>query len=189
MHGDKCHFCKPAMDKVQAIAQDLHCMQDSSDCELHFSEEYSHPILLQHFPLFRKNDEECHGNDPDLLENPKDKQKPFQPTWDCLSQESSNFLLNNIRPRLVLSGHTHNGCRKLHGLPDGRKIPEWSVASFSWRNRNNPVIVMATLTPDEFVLDKCFLPHESTVINMYIFGLVCIGVYAILTRRKFFRRF
>ena len=116
MHGDNCSFCKPAKEKVKSIAQDLQCMQDKSNCELEFSEEFSHPVVLQHFPMFRKSDNECHGSDPDLLTDPNDKSKLFKPQWDCLSKESSDFLLEQIRPRLILSGHTHHGCKILHSL-------------------------------------------------------------------------
>ena len=115
--------------------------------------------------------------------------KIYRPQWDCLSEQSSKLLLEKIKPRLVLSGHTHHGCKNLHTLPNGRKVPEWSVASFSWRNRNNPVIVLATLTQQEFVLNKCYLPQESTVINIYILGSFLIFLYAIANRRKIFRRF
>ena len=115
--------------------------------------------------------------------------KIYRPQWDCLSEQSSKLLLEKIKPRLVLSGHTHHGCKNLHTLPNGRKVPEWSVASFSWRNRNNPVVVLATLTQKEFVLNKCYLPQESTVINIYILGSFFIFLYAIANRRKIFRRF
>ena len=134
------------------------------------------------------SDENCH-DEPDVLSNPKEKKRPFRPQWDCLSKDSSDFLLEKFNPRLIISGHTHHGCRQLHKFQD-HKIPEWSVASFSWRNRNNPVIVLATLTQDEFVLNKCFLPHESTVINVYIVGSILIVIYCILnSRRKLSRRF
>ena len=188
MHGDNCYFCAPAMKKVKNLAKELKCMK-TKECEVVHQEDYSRPILLQHFPLFRKSDAECHSNDPDELQNPEEKSKEFKAQWDCLSEESSKFLLEKIKPRLVLSGHTHHGCKILHSLKNGRKVPEWSVASFSWRNRNNPVIVLATLTPDEFVLDKCFLPEENTILNIYFFGSVLIIVYALVTRRKFTRRF
>ncbi len=188
MHGDKCYFCAPASEKVKEISQELQCMK-SKDCDLVYAEEYSRPILLQHFPLYRKSDAECHSNDPDVISDPEEKAKPFKPQWDCLSQNASQLLLQSIKPRLILSGHTHHGCQILHDLSQGQKVPEWSVASFSWRNRNNPVIVLATLTSDEFVLNKCFLPEENVVINLYILGSIVIALYAFCTRRKFFRRF
>ena len=121
-----------------------------------------------------------------------DKTNRFRPQWDCLSETSSKFLLSAIKPRLVFSGHTHHGCRTLHKIEvDGADVtvPEWSVSSFSWRNRNNPAFVLARIRPHEFVLNKCYLPEEETVIAVYKIGGVLIFLYVILTRRKFIRRF
>ena len=202
MHGDSCNFCQPAVSKVNELAREIHCLNKKdklpeanfqSECEfINYSEDYSRPILLQHFPLFRISDENCH-DEPDVLSNPKEKKRPFRPQWDCLSKDSSDFLLEKFNPRLIISGHTHHGCRQLHKFQDHNtmvhKIPEWSVASFSWRNRNNPVIVLATLTQDEFVLNKCFLPHESTMINVYIVGSILIVIYCILNSRRKLSRF
>ena len=176
MHGDECYFCAPAMQKVKDLSKQLDCMK---------KKEFSKPILLQHFPLFRENDEDCH-DDPDVLTDPEEKSKPFKPKFDCLSRNSTEHLLENIRPRLVLSGHTHHGCKINHTLKDSEKVPEWSVASFSWRNRNNPVIILGTFTQNEYVLNKCFLPHESTVIIIYVCGIILIAFFA---QQKFFGRF
>ena len=47
------------------------------------------------------------------------------------------------------------------------KIPEWSVSSFSWRNRNNPTFLLARITNKDFAVEKCFMPEEVTVIFLY----------------------
>jgi hypothetical protein len=42
--------------------------KSQNTCELTYPEDaYSRPILLQHFPLFRENDRECH-DEPDVLQ-------------------------------------------------------------------------------------------------------------------------
>jgi len=66
-------------------------------------------------------------------------------------------------------------------------IEEWSVASFSWRNRNNPNFLLAKITQDQVALSKCYLPEEDSVITLYLFGLVSILIYCFLTRRRFVR--
>jgi hypothetical protein len=81
--------------------------------------------------------------EPDSAEG-EEKTKLFRPQWDCLSEDSSRFLLDSLKPRLVMSGHTHHGCRTLHAS-DELKVPEWSVSSFSWRNRNDPTFVLAQI--------------------------------------------
>ncbi|XP_066482671.1 metallophosphoesterase 1 isoform X2 [Tiliqua scincoides] len=72
-------------------------------------------------------------------------------------------LLWWFHPRLILSGHTHSACEVLHN----GEIPEISVPSFSWRNRNNPSFIMGSITSRDFSLYKCFLPCENTVIIIY----------------------
>ena len=240
MHGDSCFLCSKAVDALGKVSDELECMKDKEACRSRMEEQegrsrlvnsvkgdvYSRPILLQHFPLFRKSDAEC-GDDPDVAP-PREKRKPFRPLWDSLSESSSHLLLKKLQPRFVISGHTHHGCKVKHKVmikaSDSRlKFPfaqenqkeaiyndeddepvdvltddeetvedmveEWSVASFSWRNRNNPNFLLAKITNDDVALSKCYLPEEDTVITIYIFGGVFILFYAFMTRRKFVRRF
>uniref|UniRef100_A0A8C9DAU5 Metallophosphoesterase 1 n=1 Tax=Panthera leo TaxID=9689 RepID=A0A8C9DAU5_PANLE len=90
----------------------------------------------------------------------------------------SRELLWWLRPRLVLSGHTHSACEVLHGAG----TMEISVPSFSWRNRNNPSFIMGMLTPTEYALAKCYLPYENTVLATYC---VAIGFLVVLMLAHF----
>uniref|UniRef100_A0A7N5KQS7 Metallophosphoesterase 1 n=1 Tax=Ailuropoda melanoleuca TaxID=9646 RepID=A0A7N5KQS7_AILME len=85
----------------------------------------------------------------------------------------SRKLLWWLRPRLILSGHTHSACEVLHGA----EVPEISVPSFSWRNRNNPSFIMGSMTPTEYALAKCYLPYEDTVLATYC---VAAGLLVVL---------
>ncbi|GFN98278.1 metallophosphoesterase 1-like, partial [Plakobranchus ocellatus] len=107
----------------------------TQNCEKHKHSKYSQPILLQHFPMYRRSDADCHTLDsaPE-----SEKYAVFREKYDCLDQRSTNLLLSLLEPRLVVSGHTHHGCFRT--LPGG--IPEWTVSSFSWRNRDNPTFLM-----------------------------------------------
>ena len=50
--------------------------------------EYSKPVVLQHFPLYRKSDDDC---EEDVDSTPKSlKSLKFRPKWDCLSEDASN---------------------------------------------------------------------------------------------------
>lgn len=49
-------------------------------------------------------------------------------------------LFDWINPRLIISGHTHHGCYRIHD--DG--TPEWTVSSFSWRNKKNPTFLLVS---------------------------------------------
>lgn len=63
------------------------------------------------------------------------KNERFRERWECLSQEATYQLLNQLRPRIAISGHTHHGCTR--PLPNGDGI-EITIPSFSWRNKENP---------------------------------------------------
>ncbi|XP_043395824.1 metallophosphoesterase 1 isoform X3 [Chelonia mydas] len=150
LEGDGCTVCSRAEAKLMKLSHKLNCSQ-------------------QHYPLYRRNDAECAGEDSAL---PEEKNIPFKEKYDVLSREASQKLLWWFHPRLILSGHTHSACEVLHN----GKIPEISVPSFSWRNRNNPSFIMGSITPTDFSLYKCFLPLESRVVTIYCIAGALLGV-------------
>lgn len=165
MEGDGCTLCRTAEAKLVALSHRLNCsLQEPNHPQKRCSDAEkppaSKPILLQHYPLYRKSDAECSGED---AAPPEEKNIPFKEKYDVLSQEASQKLLWWFRPRLILSGHTHSACQVLHT----GGIPEISIPSFSWRNRNNPSFIMGSITATDFSLHKCFLPRESRVFAIY----------------------
>ncbi|XP_034374464.1 metallophosphoesterase 1 isoform X1 [Arvicanthis niloticus] len=164
MEGDGCTICSEEEAELREISRKLNCSQEqvqgSSQCDHEPRLPLSAPVLLQHYPLYRASDANCSGED---AAPPEEKNVPFEEKYDVLSREASQKLLWWLRPRLVLSGHTHNACEVLH--PGG--APEVSVPSFSWRNRNNPSFIMGSLTSRDYALSKCYLPFEDTVLTMY----------------------
>lgn len=111
----------------------LHCAKTGNKgrCEGKIK-NYSRPILLQHYPLYRQSDTEC--NDEDAAPYPI-KVERFRENWECLSKVATTQLLKQIQPRLALSGHTHHGCTRTLESGDGIEI---TIPSFSWRNKKNP---------------------------------------------------
>lgn len=169
MLGDNCILCSQAKQELSDVSKELSCLKDDTECDLDYDymNKYSRPILLQHFPLHRYSDSECYEGDG----APRDKKhRPFNSNGDCLSKNSTELLLDLFQPRCILSAHTHNGCKVYHGE---EKVPEWSVSSFSWKNRNNPTFILGMITPHEAALSKCFTPEESTVRNTYYLGATC----------------
>ena len=61
---------------------------------------------MSHYPLYRTSDEHC--SEPDEAP-PEEKSKLFREGWDCLTRKASELLMETLKPRLILSGHTHNG--------------------------------------------------------------------------------
>ncbi|XP_027994758.2 metallophosphoesterase 1 isoform X3 [Eptesicus fuscus] len=196
LEGDGCNICSEAEAELMGISHKLNCSREQEQrpgqCGDGQPLPASAPVLLQHFPLYRPSDANCSGED---AAPPGEKGIPFKERYDVLSREASQKLLWWLRPRLVLSGHTHSGCEVLHGAG----VPEVSVPSFSWRNRNNPSVIMGSLTPTEYALAKCYLPLEDTVLITYcaaagflvVLVLVRLGLLAspVLFGYKLLRKF
>ena len=96
----------------------------------------------------------------------------------------SDYILSTLRPRLILSGHTHYSCHYRHEKYD---VTEITVSTFNWRNRDDPSFVLALIDKDLPVgsgdergphpnirLQRCYLPSESTVVGTYCVGAVVV---------------
>lgn len=182
MEGDRCSICGSAEHELKRLGRKFRCQEgEKNKCTpIPNLPPNTRPVLLQHMPLYRQSEEVCAGPDSPP---PWEKSVPNREKWECLSKESTNKLFKWLNPRIILDGHTHHGCYVLHG----DQVPEWTVASFSWRNRNNPSFLLATFTPNNFAVTKCYLPEESTVIFIYIISGIALLLWIILTRRRFFR--
>ncbi|XP_015173959.1 PREDICTED: metallophosphoesterase 1 [Polistes dominula] len=176
LEGDGCFLCKSTEIAINKIAEQLQCAKGKHNNCTKSKDKlsiYSRPILLQHYPLYRVSDEIC--NEPD--EAPREiKSLQFRERWECLSKEASKQLLDILNPRLVIDGHTHYGCRRIHK----DDILEFTIPSFSWRNINNPSFLLGIFTPNNFSLSKCYMPVESTVILIYSTNIAGIFVYLII---------
>ncbi|XP_967729.2 metallophosphoesterase 1 [Tribolium castaneum] len=179
LEGDGCFLCQPAEHQLSRIEKKLKCTKGdySGKCDSKL-DIYSKPILMQHYPLYRKSDMEC--DDFDAAPDPI-KRERFRETWECLSKEATTQLLNQIKPRLALSGHTHHGCTR--PLPNGDGI-EITLPSFSWRNKENPNFGLGVFTPNNYAFTKCEMPKEFTVIILYIIGVIILLLWLLCTRYK-----
>ncbi|TMS09452.1 Metallophosphoesterase 1 [Larimichthys crocea] len=157
LHGDGCPICQSVEKELIKLSRDLNCSLQSSQsgggltdsCEGSQLYPPTSPIMLQHYPLYRVSDAGCTGLD---AAPPEERHLLFREKYDVLSKEASQRLLQWFKPRLILSGHTHSGCEVLHD----NKYPEVSVPSFSWRNRNNPSFILASVSPGSYALSKVF---------------------------------
>ncbi|KFD54496.1 hypothetical protein M514_04643 [Trichuris suis] len=199
MENDGCTLCNYAIYKLLNVNRTLHCVKErrhGESCGASNLTTYVQPVLLQHFPLYRKSDALCQESDAAPYYQ---RHKKMRQSWECLSKASSLLLLEQLQPRAVFSGHTHHGCVTMHS---SLRIPEWSVSSFSWRNTNNPSVLLVTFTRRGVFVTKCLLPRESTVIALYVITILysCISmkqhvfrwlralkVHAIQILRLFFR--
>ncbi|XP_022255101.1 metallophosphoesterase 1-like [Limulus polyphemus] len=92
-------------------------------------------------------------------------------------------IIKLLNPRVMFSGHTHHGCFSQHW----EGIPEWTLPSFSWRNKKNPSFMLGIFTPNNYSLRKCYMPVENTVFMLYFVGGSLIVVWLIMkVRRQWF---
>lgn len=162
-------------------------------------------FVLQHFPLFRKSDSIC--TEPDAPPLPE-RNKLFRPKIDALSKEATEYLVRQIKPRAVFGGHTHHGClvQHLYKQYDDIEFLEYSVPSFSWRNRPDPKYLLVgisimkslkylknlelcllctftfslfqvSITPNSYKTIKCALPTETTLALTAVILIVLLIIY------------
>ncbi|VDM25635.1 unnamed protein product [Toxocara canis] len=153
MEGDGCRLCDEAEQQLMRLVRRFEC-----------------PIVMQHFPLYRESDRRC-ADEPDAAPEPL-KSEPFREKWECLSAESTELLLKALKPRAVFAGHTHFGCQTW--WPSPFLLWEWTVPSFSWRNTRQPALLLASVSPQELVVNKCLLPNEITVIRIYFAAAIAV---------------
>lgn len=191
LHGDGCSVCSRVEKHVESISSALKTDQKESDPGQDINGHNisgadggisTGPVLLLHLPLYRADDNACTsldlprcapwhdlegsclkvGSAPPLVLPHEELHKVGQ---DVLSYKSSTQVLQSFRPRLVLSGHTHRWCDRLHA--DGTR--EVTVPSLSWRNRDDPSFAFLTFHANSsFTIHRCMLAHESTVILLYV---------------------
>ncbi|XP_078609209.1 metallophosphoesterase 1-like [Branchiostoma floridae x Branchiostoma japonicum] len=187
---DGCFMCAAAEDQLKDISFSLNCSRDlggeendgKMQCRNAQKLPNTAPILLMHYPLYRNSDANCTGPDsaPD-----SEKYTTFKARYDVVSKSASQKLLWWLQPRLVLTAHIHHGCVVHH--PDGTL--EHTLPSFSWRNRNNPSFLMASIHPTGYSLTKCFLPEESSVIVLYVISILLMLIWTcskVRQRRRVF---
>lgn len=179
-----CTFCERAKHEIRMLNERLTLNKEKSNCreenDVVRCKTNGNAVLLQHFPLYRKNETMCIGEDGPSkhLQDIENKE-----SWDVLSEESTDFILQMINPAFVLSGHAHHGC-----FVNRKGTWELSVPSFSWRNINNPSIVLGVFDDAEIILQKCYLPKESTVINLYIAAALFFIIFNFIQLKKYFHK-
>ncbi|KAJ1368930.1 hypothetical protein KIN20_030290 [Parelaphostrongylus tenuis] len=185
LHGDGCRLCHEAETEIENLAKELVCSK-KGHCHANVSyrfQPYRRPILLQHFPLFRLNDDDCLRDD-DFDYEDFTRNELYRPGWEALSEQSTQFLIEKFEPRAAFSGHTHRGCKRRWIKPV--EFWEYTVNSFSWRNGDRPTFLLATISEQDVLVNVCHLPHESTVIYVYsatgIILLLCLSYSTCLKR-------
>ncbi|KAH9665884.1 metallophos domain-containing protein [Citrus sinensis] len=129
-------------------------------------------VLLTHIPLYRRDETPCgpHRSSPiinqRIVRTGHSQEILYQ---NYITEESSNRLLDLIKPVLVLSGHDHDQCTVSHESnhehikEQGNLYPSFMLLSAS----NSALLNMSNL--EEAVLTRlCFLPMQTHIYIGYL---------------------
>lgn len=138
MEGDGCMLCERAERELIKISYQLECAQGVGNCDKipKIRGSYSHPIILQHYPFYRQSDKECQVTDVKTIEK-------YREGWEVLSKDASKLIHKLLKPRVGFSGHSHHYCQLQNQFMDN--MDEYTLASFSWRNKDNPSFLLVSL--------------------------------------------
>ncbi|KAG0501859.1 hypothetical protein HPP92_001931 [Vanilla planifolia] len=141
-----------------------------------------HLVLLTHIPLYRLDDTPVASS---VLQVSSIRELPFAGVnqgmtyQNYLTKESSDHLLNLIKPVLVLSGHDHDHCTVTHSTQFG-PIVEHTLGTISWQQGNlYPSFILLTVSPSNSMSSAiavstrlCFLPRQTHIYIWYLCQLV-----------------
>ncbi|XP_036329590.1 metallophosphoesterase 1 homolog [Rhagoletis pomonella] len=161
MLNDGCRFCNTALRDLNRISEQLTCLKNRKTCTdihaLKVHKTYSRPILMQHFPTYRKSDAACREHDAPNIEL-------FRENWEVLSKESTDLIGRLLLPRVAFAGHSHHYCFSINRFG----VEEYTVASFSWRNKVEPSFLMASFSASTYSVLKCDMLPQQHVYNIYM---------------------
>ncbi|KAL8235241.1 hypothetical protein R6Q59_021341 [Mikania micrantha] len=154
-----------------------------------FRDSLSPPrVLLTHIPLYRPDWTPCGSKRSSPIIN----QRISRATYDqeimyqnYLTEETTNKLLDSIKPVLVLSGHDHDQCTVTHLAKHGAVL-EQTLGTISWQQGNLYPSFML-LTASKLAVSNaskavsthlCLLPAQTFIYIWYIllFVVTCVVI-------------
>lgn len=179
MQNDGCSFCNAARQDLNRISEKLKCLKNGVKCDnkeiLQKHKIYNRPILMQHFPTYRKSDAVCREHDAPNIEN-------FRENWEVLSKQSTDLIGKLLTPRVAFAGHSHHYCLNINRFG----IEEYTVASYSWRNKVEPSFLLATFSGSSYAVAKCNMLAQMHVYNTYtVISTILLATSILLIYRKF----
>ncbi|VDM33876.1 unnamed protein product [Hydatigera taeniaeformis] len=103
LSDDSCRFCRRAGEELQLLTKRLQCLRGElalQSCQDDFEAitepgsdvihpgDYSHPILIQHFPLYRSDETVCEAGLRDSMPE-VERHTSYKSDFDCLSDSAT----------------------------------------------------------------------------------------------------
>lgn len=153
-----------------------------------FIEKFQSPsnntiILLSHIPLYRPDNTYC-GPLRSLFARKTINQYRGHQYQNLLAQSTSEWLIEKLKPSLILSGDDHDICHYSHS-----GIPEETVATFNClQGTLFPGYLMLTINGSNFKYSHGYLPSAILAIYIYLmlgFIVVLIRVYQLMRAHNY----
>lgn len=174
-YNDTCNICSKSISDTNLVAKEL-------------ERQSIRPILLTHIPLYRHNDSLCEY--PRSLT--EKVAKPNVEGQDVLHAQASEFILNKLKPRLVISGHTHMECSSSHEITDlpNTHVNELTISSYNHKYAElKPGYLLLTANSTHLYTRQCGLVEEWLIASIYIAALLAILMIVIKDHHVYRRRF
>ncbi|KAJ5079785.1 metallo phosphoesterase related [Anaeramoeba ignava] len=129
-------------------------------------------ILFMHIPLYKQN-EKCKINHDILFENRNQNNVVIY--QNMLSENTSDFIINNIKPFMIFTGHSNSGCQYTHQ----DKITEYTLRSVNGDFGGGFVVL--EIKPNSngsgyrFWINKYTFPTSNVIILMIILLICYLG--------------
>ncbi|GAV84320.1 LOW QUALITY PROTEIN: Metallophos domain-containing protein [Cephalotus follicularis] len=150
-----------------------------------------HPrVLLTHIPLHRRDWTPCGPN----RKSPIINQVSFPlllailQYQNYITKESSDRILDLIKPVLILSGHDHDQCTVTHESRFG-PVKEHTLGTISWQQGNlypsfmllsaSNSAIPKTSSPEAVFPQLCFLPMQTHIYLWYLM-LFVLNLFALI---------
>lgn len=175
-YNDSCPFCAQSVAATNSLQFNFEQMKKDK------SNSFSAPILLIHIPLYRQDDRTCEYP-TSMSETVKKKNIQGE---DVLHEDISNFLLERLKPRLILSGHTHMKCDTVHPVPSDqtKSIEELTISSYNHKYaEKRPGFLLMSVNSTHIFKKHCNLVEEWVIASVYLVSFITICIRLILLYR------
>lgn len=149
-------------------------------------------VLLTHIPLYRPDWTSCgpHRSSPIINQRVSRAARSQEIMYqNYLTEETSNNLLDMVKPVLILSGHDHDQCTVTHISKYGQ-VREHTLGTISWQQGNlypsfmllsasNHALHNVSSKENAVLTHLCFLPMQTHIYIWYI-SLFVLTLLALL---------
>lgn len=176
-YNDSCLYCSQSMAEARQLEQ-YFTQQYNQD-----PDGFTPPILLGHIPLYRPNDLNC--SYPSRMSQKVVKENIEGE--DVLHRAASNSLLNRLKPRISISGHTHMLCHTDHQIGKDEQAGSFYEITISSYNHKyaelKPGFLLMTANSTHVFTKHCNLIEEWVVVSIYLATLLAILFRTVLMNR------